>query len=357
MDEEAGHVFAGMVEKLADEVGVDDDIVIAVVREEKRAKEGKATEAIAEPGDLRAEEWAAFTTEWSDLDPGGDFFTRHVPLLDPRQEERDDLSLLAAGIRNVVIADRLREVLALEGFHRVKPAGRDKLVAADLGRRLGWLPAIEVFGEGIFLSVNEARLATWEQGDDVRARTEELDRRLDRHFMADRLRERTGPTLLPRYVLLHTLGHLLIRRLAFESGYSAASLRERVYGASRTGDAATKQAGVLIYTAAGDAEGTLGGLARQGERGLLADTLIQLLEDATWCSADPLCSENRAQGFGSLNYAACHACSLVSETSCEATNSLLDRSLVVGGSGVRGFFQDVVEATVGLAARSVQVAR
>ena len=168
--------------------------------------------------------------------------------------------------------------------------------------------------------------------------------------MAERLRDRTGPALLPRYVLLHTLGHLLMRRLAFDSGYSAASLRERIYGRSTpVGAQPEPQAGVLIYTAAGDTEGTLGGLARQGETRRLSETLVSGLQEATWCSADPLCSENLAQGFGSLNYAACHACSLVSETSCESTNSLLDRCLVVGGSEVRGFFQDVVAATTDLA--------
>lgn len=349
------HVFLGMVEKLADEVDLSDDVVISVVEASKREAAGEASVETAQPGDLRAEEWAAFITEWSDLDPQGDFFTRHVPLLTPEQEGRADFDGLAASVRSVVIADRLREVRALEGFHRVKPAGRDKLVRADLDRRLGWLPASEVFGEGVFLALDEARLVTWEERDDVRARTRELDERIERHFMIDRIRERTGPTLLPRYVLLHTLSHLLIRRLAFESGYSAASLRERVYGGSSAGPTPTRQAGALVYTAAGDAEGTLGGLARQGERGALADSLIQALEDATWCSADPLCSENLAQGFGSLNYAACHACSLVSETSCEAMNSLLDRGLVVGAPGVRGFFEDVVEATVGLAANAVRV--
>ena len=88
---------------------------------------------------------------------------------------------------------------------------------------------------------------------------------------------------------------------------------------------------------------------------VILERMIQALEEATWCSADPLCGENRAQGFGSLNYAACHACTLISETSCEATNSLLDRALVIGSREVTGFFQDVVAATVGLAVQAARV--
>jgi hypothetical protein len=170
-------------------------------------------------------------------------------------------------------------------------------------------------------------------------------------FQQDRVEAFAGSRLLPRLPLLHTLGHLLVRQLSFESGYSAASLRERVYArASKDGG---HQYGLLIYTASGDAEGTLGGLARQGEPDLLPELLLRLLEQAAWCSADPLCSEHDGQGYGSLNRAACHACALIPETSCEVGNILLDRVMVVGGSGVPGFFEPVVQAAREEAAHQV----
>lgn len=351
--DESSHTFGQLVRNLADEVEATDELVIAVVRDERRQMEGQGTSVPAASGDLLAGEWAAFVTPWTDLDPDGDFVTRHVDLVTGDLSTRPDHQHLDDRVSKVVIADRLREVRVLEGFHRVAPGSRDTLVRASLRRKLDWLPATEVFGEGLFIALDESRLRVWEEREDVRGRVRELAARLDGHFMVDRLRERTGPALLPRYVLLHTLGHLLIRRLAFESGYSAASLRERVYGKSAVdGRHHEPQAGVLVYTAAGDAEGTLGGLARQGEPGRLSDTLVTALEEATWCSADPLCAENHAQGFGSLNFAACHACCLVSETSCEATNSLLDRSLLVGGNGVQGFFETVVQSTLSLAAQT-----
>ena len=117
---------------------------------------------------------------------------------------------------------------------------------------------------------------------------------------------------------------------------------------------ASKQAGILIYTAAGDSEGTLGGLVRQGEPPQLQGTVLEALQDAMWCSSDPLCSENLASTFASLNFAACHACTLVAETSCESGNYLLDRVLVVGSDKVPGFFQDVLDAAVEAAGEGIR---
>jgi hypothetical protein len=113
---------------------------------------------------------------------------------------------------------------------------------------------------------------------------------------------------------------------------------------------------VLIYTAAGDAEGTLGGLVRQGEPPSLQTTILETLQDAMWCSSDPLCSENLASTFDSLNLAACHACTLVAETSCESGNYLLDRALVIGNEHeqLEGFFQPVLRAAMDAAGEGVR---
>jgi len=58
--------------------------------------------------------------------------------------------------------------------------------------------------------------------------------------------------------------------------------------------------------------------------------LKNMLHKALWCSADPLCCTSTQQGFHSLNYAACHDCVLLPETSCEFRNVLLDRISIVG---------------------------
>ena len=130
-----------------------------------------------------------------------------------------------------------------------------------------------------------------------------------------------------RYVLLHSFAHALIRELALECGYTASSIRERIYAASGAG--AEPMAGVLLYTAAPDSEGTLGGLVSLGEPEQFGPLLRQALERAQLCSSDPLCSEHDPRADNSVHAAACHACQFASETSCERGNRYLDRATIV----------------------------
>ena len=142
----------------------------------------------------------------------------------------------------------------------------------------------------------------------------------------------------PRYVLLHTLAHLLIRQLSIECGYSGASIKERIY--STYPESATAMSGILLYTSSSDSDGSLGGLVRKGLPEPFEMICRNMLQEASWCSSDPICIESKAQGFDSLNYAACHACTLLPETSCEMRNCLLDRAAVTGTLEDRniGFF-------------------
>ncbi|KIQ64677.1 hypothetical protein TR51_10730 [Kitasatospora griseola] len=286
--------------------------------------------------DLSRDEWNAFAA--AELpQPSTEFAVRRGSLgLD--DETEDPWATLDTHIDGVVLVDRLREVRALTGFRRHSPNGTP--VPSDTSGRLRWLPATEVYGEGIVLSLDEQRLAEWERDPRVRAHVHGIRADLDASFRDEQLAESVGSELSPRFLLLHTVAHLLIRQLSFDSGYTIASMRERVYGRPEHG-----QRGLLIYTAAGDAEGTHGGLVRQGEAPHFAETLIRMLEAAAWCSADPLCAEHTGQGFGNLNRAACHACTLLPETSCQTGNTLLDRALVVGSARVPGYFADVLAAS------------
>jgi len=128
-----------------------------------------------------------------------------------------------------------------------------------------------------------------------------------------------------RYILLHTLSHVLIREFALECGYGTASLKERLYVGSKE----RPMAGLLLYTAAPDSEGTLGGLVGLGHPENLGRLLRQALERAQLCTSDPLCAEHNPTGDASLHGAACHACLYVPETSCERGNRYLDRALLV----------------------------
>ncbi len=127
--------------------------------------------------------------------------------------------------------------------------------------------------------------------------------------------------------MIHTLSHLLIKELSLNSGYSASSLQERIYFSREDN---FEMYGILLYTSSNDSQGTLGGLVKQGVPENLFSLISSAIEKAKWCSFDPICIETDGQGRDSLNAAACHACSLVSETSCEKMNVYLDRRTIIG---------------------------
>jgi hypothetical protein len=182
-----------------------------------------------------------------------------------------------------------------------------------------------VRGEGIFLQLNEKAIEKWVQKSGSVPRAAKLSQ----NFNQRRVSRRQQPRVMsPAFLLLHALAHSLINELSFECGYGSASLRERIY--CSTGNPAERMNGVLIYTASGDSEGTLGGLVRQGEPDRLLRTLVTALHKAEWCSSDPVCIEAAGQGTDNANLAACHGCLLISETSCEEGNRLLDRAMLVG---------------------------
>ncbi len=253
---------------------------------------------------------------------------------------------IAPWVSRVVRAVRLREVRAIRGFTRINPPGDpDSPEVARLSKEpLDWLPAIEVRGEGVFLALNPERLSKWETREDVIARVSKCGLRRQTDWK-ERYGEEATPTqsITPRYMLCHTLAHALMRQLTLECGYSSASLQERIYAG--TGD--DPMAGLLIFTATPDSDGTLGGLERQGKTGRITGILQRAIEAIEWCSSDPLCITDMMGAIRSYSHSVCHACCLVPETSCESFNSFLDRALLTGdgtGSGL-GFFEDMLGKT------------
>lgn len=255
-------------------------------------------------------------------------------------------------VASLHLVDRLKETRALYGFSRLfpqKPPGAPsyqsmmwRTMPATVDDR--WLPAAEVYGEGIFIRFQEKPLVDWEARINERGYLDSLQQRADAAADASK---RDREIITPRLVMLHTLAHLLMKRLAFECGYGASSLRERLYVNCNPERPAENMAGLLIYTASGDSEGSLGGLVRMGDPIRFQKILEQAIEDARWCSSDPVCTEigqNGGQGTDGLNIAACHCCALVAETSCEKFNRFLDRGLVVGTTNVSdvGFFSGAI---------------
>lgn len=249
---------------------------------------------------------------------------------------------LASCIGRVRSVDVLRETRVLRGFTRVYDASLGLSAGKALLRRdpepsgSDWLPAYVVKGEGIYLELDHERLAEWEQQAGVRARTQKI---IDHYARSGRVERQ----LTPRLVMLHTLAHLLINELVFTCGYSSASLRERLYVSTEPG---CEMAGVLIYTAAGDSEGTMGGLVRMARLANLRAVFASAISGARWCSTDPVCMDvgEKGQGPDSCNLAACHGCALLPETSCEEFNRFLDRGLVIGtfDDPTLGYFSEFV---------------
>ncbi|MFE0421044.1 DrmB family protein [Streptomyces sp. NPDC058953] len=231
------------------------------------------------------------------------------------------------GVIDPMLVKRLREVRVLKAFSRVEDieTNVDVHEAALSLTPVNWLPAMEVLGEGVFLRLDRRRLDEWARGPAVASRVERIRsnhvRRM-REFARDDTLVPDSPAD-PGMVLLHTLAHVLINEWSLDGGYPAAALRERLY-------ADETMAGLLIHTSTNDSAGSLGGLVAQGEPERLVRSLRSALGRAEWCSADPLCIESEAAGAGSVNLAACHACVLLPETSCEHSNGLLDRALLVG---------------------------
>lgn len=329
-----------LVDMIARDLGLDRSEVLGVLRTARTAPTLEAA-VVAARAELLSEESVAF--ERVLVEPGREHGNKNFVARSAVVADADDhpvVQHLADLVPNIVLADKLREVRALTGFRRYSPEA--KLVPAHSKPYRGdrWLPAVEGFGEGIFVGLNLGAVASWESASEVGERVARLERRR----AGSRVSAWTEP-LTPRYVLVHTLSHLLMKALAFGSGYPAASLRERLYA---DGDSSC---GFLIYTTGTDVFGTLGGLVRQGEQPYFAELMLQALETSTWCSNDPLCGESNGQGVVGLNLAACHACSLASETSCEAGNLFLDRALVSGGRIVPGYFEGLIAEAITIVAQ------
>lgn len=252
-------------------------------------------------------------------------------------------------IEQVVLVERLREVRALTGFTRIESLGDyteeeelPKNHIMRLARRAPqWVPAAEVRGEGIFLQLREEAIQRWLQQTVIGKHNETFKIAHRRWRQARNLDDPEANYPGLRYVLLHTFAHALMRQLALNCGYAAASIRERIYAqdAEKEGGA---MAGILIYTADSDSEGTLGGLVNQGRD--LGYHIAGALEAMQYCASDPLCSEHALRDDLTLHGAACHACLFAPETSCERGNRYLDRSVLIETveRGDLAFFREII---------------
>ena len=297
---------------------------------------------------LRRDEFNIIRNEVEDSETFPDLRVIHTDVPEP----------LSPWFSRVRIVEKLKEARVFFGFDRLEPNNHPLTGMPDTAMRQlfrepperpekQWLPMVEVFGEGIYIELNEQRLTDWQNIHAARIAGRLSDDFLERLYNISQ----ALPPLKPgrrdwalRYLMIHSLAHILINQLVFECGYSTAALRERLYISI---DTASPMAAILIYTASGDSDGTLGGLARLGRPEKFEPVVRRALHRAAWCSADPVCSENLGgQGSRLTNLAACHACILLPETSCETINHGLDRAMVVGTPADRtfGFLSELLDS-------------
>lgn len=322
-------------QRIAQETAIPFDKVVGVLKRKNAAPDdGEYSTASVK---YRAEEYEAITGETViEAEDYGEFYREGV----------DISAYNLPFLKSISLIHKVREVQALVGFTRLKPVdstdapGSQAVVVPVKEPDTKWYPAYDVRGEGIFIEFDSSSINNWRSENQFLAeRVALLNDNYKKSFIGENHpREITG-----KFLLLHTISHLLIKQLSFECGYGIASLKERIY-CSEAADG-KEMAGILIYTACGDSEGTLGGLVRQGRSDTFPSIFNKAIENARTCSNNPVCSLSQGQGRDSLNLAACYSCTLIPETSCEEFNCFLDRGVVVGtfDNPNLGFFQGVYE--------------
>ncbi len=322
-------------QKIAQETAVSLEKVVGVLKRKFDSSDDEeySTSSVK----YRAEEYEAITGESEvEAEAYGDFVRESVNM--------DEYALPC--LKSISLIHKVREVQALIGFTRLRPIDSSDepeaqgVIVPVKEPTTNWYPAYDVRGEGIFIEFDSSAIDKWRNQNRALAERIEL---LNENYKKSFIGQNHPREITSKFLLLHTISHLLIKQLSFECGYGIASLKERIY-CSEAADG-KEMSGILIYTACGDSEGTLGGLVRQGRADTFPKVFNKAIENARTCSNDPVCSLSQGQGRDSLNLAACYSCALIPETSCEEFNSFLDRGVVVGtfDNPNLGFFQGVYE--------------
>lgn len=280
----------------------------------KMVSENKKTDGIRTDKDVYQDEYNVLSKGSADDTEFSSFFST-VP------------SKYKKYIKKIVVVDRLTEIQALCGFTRLKPwdgdyANRERIAPLSMNKK-DWLPAVKMNGEGIFIEFDQRVLVQWE--NKIGNRYSDLKEKLDGSYLKNK-------RFSSKYIALHTFSHLFMRQISNECGYSVSSLKEKIYSTFYDDEENNlSMQGMLIYLASSDADGSLGGLISIAEDEQEIEKIFDdMLQKAQWCSGDPLCLNSNGQGMETLNYAACHDCTLLPETSCEFRNVLLDRVSIVG---------------------------
>ncbi|CCK79334.1 DrmB family protein [Desulfobacula toluolica] len=291
---------------------------------------GIQADTVKSENEMLEAEYKAICTEYKDIQQHERFITEHQTAQWKDYLESEDIpeKTIKTGkaIEKLIIINRLREIQVFCGFTR-QVGTRGNLIGPALGKKTDWLPACELYGEGIFFSLDEKKVSQWESDPLCRDRAKTIQKRLKTSAFVKNQVKAT-----PRFILLHTIAHQIIRELEFTSGYPVSSIKEKIFCSETIN-------GILIYVAVPNKMGSLGGLSEHGKPDSFFKLWIKAMAKADHCTYDPICAEHEGQGPDQLNRAACHGCSLLPEVSCIYNNCLLDRQFIIGNgvNHMKGF--------------------
>src|SRR5262249_5067886 len=114
----------------------------------------------------------------------------------------------------ICLVRKLRETRVLSGFSRLLPPDAVETAAGDIqplnrNPTIRWRPALVVKGEGIFFEFKNSAILSWLERTRIAARIGRLETRYN-----DARRHRTLPfvRVSPKFVLIHSFAHLLVRQ-------------------------------------------------------------------------------------------------------------------------------------------------
>ncbi len=245
----------------------------------------------------------------------------------------------------IIRIDKLKQISVQTSFTRQMPVDSDSILlnesdfssikyevkrqstsSKNINTKL--LPGIESFGEAILFIIQKNRLDEWSNNPVILNRANKLKENAtnsQRKYISI-----NSDKITPQFLLIHTLSHLIIKELEYVIGYTASSLKERLY-------ISDKMAGFMIIAIEGS-EGSLGGLVSQCDDITNLNRIVcNAIDRSKNCSSDPICERSDEQGVENLNLAACYSCTLLPDITCEMFNSFLDRRLLIDND--YGFFK------------------
>lgn len=135
-------------------------------------------------------------------------------------------------VKEISLIEKIREVQVLLGFSRIEPFPASMIESHSSNfvpvkeKDTKWYPGYNVYGEGIFIEFDEDAINRWRSGNVIlEKRVKTLQDNYNNSFLG-----RQNPRKISgKFLLLHTISHLLIKQLSFECGYNISSLKERIY--------------------------------------------------------------------------------------------------------------------------------